>query len=113
MGVTSLTTAGGELAGRRPQILLPTDGVGTGVEVGGDGGGAVGIVGVECEGGQIIHGDRGLWGFVVHPDRPPCSLSSEPRFSAIRVNARRSRDFAVPSGMPNTLATCRYVYPSK
>ena len=29
------------------------------------------------------------------------------------ANARRSRDFAVPSGMSNTSATWRYVYPWK
>ena len=45
---------GGELAGRRPQVLLPADGVGAGVEVGGDGRGVLGVVGVEGVGGQIV-----------------------------------------------------------
>ena len=45
---------GGELAGGRAQVLLPADGVGAGVEVGGDGGGVLGVVGVECVGGQIV-----------------------------------------------------------
>ena len=45
---------GGELAGRGPQVLVPTGGVGTRVEVGGDGGRVVGVVCVECVGGQIV-----------------------------------------------------------
>ena len=45
---------GGELAGCGPQVLVPADGVGIGVEVGGDGRDVVGVVGVECVGGQIV-----------------------------------------------------------
>ncbi len=45
---------GGELAGRGPQVLLPAGGVGTGVEVGDDGGGIVGVVCVERIDGQIV-----------------------------------------------------------
>ena len=45
---------GRELAGRGPQVLLPAGDVGTGVEVGDDGGGIVGVVCVERVDGQIV-----------------------------------------------------------
>ena len=45
---------GGELAGRGPEVLFPTGGVGTGVEVGGDRGRVGGVVCVEGVGGQIV-----------------------------------------------------------
>ena len=45
---------GGELAGRRPQVLFPAAVVGAGVEVGGDGRGVVGVVGVEGIGGEVV-----------------------------------------------------------
>ncbi len=95
----------GELAGREAQVLLPTQGVGTGVEVGGDPGGVLGIVCVDRVGGQIVRRDRSPWRFVVHAHRSLSTLISEPRTSAMRPNARRSRDLAVPSGMFSTSAT--------
>ena len=52
--MTSCDDCGGELAGRRPQVLLPADGIGTGVKVGGDVGGVLGVVGVDRVGGQIV-----------------------------------------------------------